>query len=136
MGDHSNLAPPELGGGILAVDQAVLAAINDLRKSQNLPALKLEDALASTKIELIAESEPKSVKDWKITATLPGVLAQGGTDARIELQGGGAIGGSTTKHAGKSGDTLDWSVTHRERQRHRAGHPHRHREQVEGGPGP
>jgi subtilisin family serine protease len=110
VGDHSNLAPPELGGGILAVDQAVLAAINELRKSQGLQELSFEDALASTRIDLIAESDPKSIKDWKVTAALPGVI-EGGTDAKIELQGGGAIGGSSSKHVDKSGASVDWGVT-------------------------
>ena len=111
VGDHSNLAPPQLGAGILSVDQAVLAAINELRKSKGLAELSYEDALASINIDLFAESDPKSLKDWKITATLPAVIAQGGTDAKIELQGGGAIGGNTSKHVDKSGAAAEWSVT-------------------------
>ncbi|ABZ83768.1 subtilase, putative [Heliomicrobium modesticaldum Ice1] len=106
VGDRSNLAPPELGGGILSIDQAVLYVLNDLRREKGLAPLSMDAALMSTRIDLIAEGGPK---EWKVSATIPAVGTDG-TDVDFELQGEGAVGGNSKKHLDNDG-TLKWDVT-------------------------
>jgi S-layer protein (TIGR01567 family) len=102
-------APPELGGRILAIDQAVFKVINDQRKKLGLELFQdIDYALGSARIDLVAENDPVSLNDWKVTAKLLGVGANG-ADVKLELQGEGAVGGNT-KHLTKSG-SLTWSVT-------------------------
>ncbi len=102
---YSTGAPKELGAGILAVDQAVLRVINDLRAEKGQPALTMEEALKPGKVELIAEGGPK---EYTITANITGV-GKGGTDVTIELQGPGSIGGLSKQHLSLDG-TLTWNV--------------------------
>lgn len=106
VGDHSNLAPPELGKGILAIDRAVLKVVNDLRQQKGLPALTLDAALSPGKIDLVADGGPK---DWTVTATVPGI-SKNGTDVQIEMQGAGSIGGLSKQHLGSDG-SLTWQAS-------------------------
>jgi len=102
-------APPELGGRILAIDQAVLKVINDLRAEKGLAPLRIEDVIASARVGLVAKNDSTSPQDWKVTAEILGV-GTAGADAVIELQGEGAIGGDINRHLSRSG-RLDWDVT-------------------------
>lgn len=104
-------APSELGGKILAIDQAVLMVINDLRSKKDPPlkSLRMEDALASARVELMAVSDPAAPSDWKVSANIAGVAASG-ADVTLDLQGEGAIGGKKKQHLSQSG-SLNWDVT-------------------------
>ncbi|MDF9407880.1 S8 family serine peptidase [Pelotomaculum isophthalicicum JI] len=106
VGDHSNLAPPELGKGILAVDRAVLKVVNDLRQQKGLPALTMDAASAPGKIDLVAEGGPK---EWKVTAMISGV-GKDGTDVQVEMQGAGGFAGLSKQHLASDG-SLTWPVT-------------------------
>lgn len=102
-------APPELGGKILAIDQAVLEVINDLRAEKGLSPLRMEDAIASARVALVARNDSTSPQDWKVTAEILGI-GTGGADVVIELQGEGAVGGDSKRHLSQSGN-LAWDVT-------------------------
>jgi hypothetical protein len=104
-------APSELGGRILAIDQAVLKVINDLRSKKDPPLrpLKMEDALALARVELTALNDPAEPQDWKVSAHLGGVAASG-ADVTLDLQGEGAVGGKKKQHLSQSG-SLTWDVT-------------------------
>ena len=104
-------APSELGGKILAIDQAVLLVINDLRSKKKPPLLplKMEDALASARVELSAVNDPVAVQDWRVTANIAGVAASG-ADVTIDLQGEGAVGGKKKQHLSQPG-SVSWDIT-------------------------
>ena len=103
-------APPELGGGILAIDQAVFKVINDQRKKLNLTLFKdIDSALGLARIDLAAENDPASPNDWKVTANVLGVGANG-ADVTLDLQGEGAVGGNKRQHLTNSG-SLTWDIT-------------------------
>ena len=108
-------APSELGGKILAIDQAVLKVINDLRskKSPPLEALKMDGALASARVELNAVNDPVAVQDWRVTANIAGVAASG-ADVTIDLQGEGAVGGKKKQHLSQPG-SVSWDITVKDR---------------------
>jgi hypothetical protein len=100
-------APPELGGRILAIDQAVLTVIKQLKPE--FKDLTMEQILALARVDLVAKNDSTSPQDWKVTA---GILNVGttGADVVIELHGEGAIGGDSRRHLSQSG-RLDWDVT-------------------------
>jgi hypothetical protein len=100
-------APSQLGGRVLAIDLAVLDVINNLRYDQGLAPLSIDDALASSDLDLEAESDSASPGEWKITANVPAV--EKGTDVTLDVQGG-SISGSPTKHL-ESGGILTWDVS-------------------------
>jgi len=100
-------APRELGGKILAIDQAVLEVIRNLKPE--FKDLTMEQILAFARVGLLAKNDSASPQDWKVTAEILGVRASG-ADAIIELQGEGAVGGDSKRQLSQSG-SLDWDVT-------------------------
>ena len=73
------------------------------------PFHDIDSALGSARIDLVAESDPASPNDWKVTAQILGVGANG-ADVTLELQDEGSVGGNTKQHLTQSG-SLTWSVT-------------------------
>ncbi len=102
-------APPELGGRILAIDEAVLKVINDLRTERKLGPLSMEEAIGRARVGLVARNDSASPQGWEITAEILGV-GDAGADVTIELQGEGAVGGDRMRHLSQSGN-LAWDVT-------------------------
>jgi hypothetical protein len=100
-------APPELGGRILAIDQAVLTVIKQLKPE--LKDMTMEQILGLARVKLVAKNESMSPQDWKFTAEIQNV-GKAGADVAIELQGEGAIGGDRKQHLSQSG-SLDWDAT-------------------------
>ena len=79
-------APPELGGRILAIDQAVLEVIKQLKPE--FKDLTMEQILASARVGLSAKNDPASPGDWKVTAEILGVRTAG-ADVVIRASGRG-----------------------------------------------
>jgi len=103
---QSMLIPESVGGRILAIDDAVLKVVNEMRQKKGLAALTEEDITGSSKIDLVAESGEDGV--WSIKATLPKVI-KGGTDVELSYQGEGAIGGLTKQGLSGPG-TVEWTA--------------------------
>ena len=98
--------PPGMGAGVLSVDGAVLAVVNDLRKPQ--PPLKLDDLVKLATIE--GSAAPKGPVAFGVTAKIGAVPAQG-TDVKAELHGGGAtVSGAPSRRLTSPGD-VTWEVT-------------------------
>lgn len=104
--EQSILIPQEVGGRILAIDEAVLKVVNEMRVKKGLAVLTEEDISGSSAIELIAESGEDGV--WSVRATLPKV-AEGGSDVELSYQGEGAIGGLTRQNLSGPG-TVEWTA--------------------------
>jgi hypothetical protein len=104
---QSMLIPDGMGAGVLAVDKAVLKVINDLRVANGEKALDEEQLKKLATIDGTVEST--SPGEFTVTAKVEAVNG-GGTDLTIELQGEGAIGGSTTKHVASAGEA-SWKVS-------------------------
>jgi subtilisin family serine protease len=102
-------APPELGGRILAIDEAVLKVVNDLRAKKKLGPLSMEEAIGRARIGLVARNDSASPQEWKVTAEILNV-GDAGTDVTIELQGEGAVGGDSKQHLNQPGSPI-WDVT-------------------------
>jgi len=102
-------APPELGGRILAIDEAVLKVINDLRAEKRLGPLSMEEAIGRARVGLVARNDSASPQEWKVTAEILSV-SDAGTDVTIELQGEGAVGGDRKQHLSQPGNLI-WDVT-------------------------
>lgn len=85
--------PAAVSGRLLALDKAVLKAINDLRrkKDPNAAELTMEQALALGKMELVAEG---GGKEWKLTTTVYNTAANG-TEIEYFMQAPGSLGGSS-----------------------------------------
>lgn len=101
-----------LGGRVLAVDQAVLKVINDQRVKLGMEALDMEEALASARVILTAESDEAAAGEWKVTADIQGVGPQG-ADVVLDLQGEGAVAGSKMQHILEP-TRLTWDITVRD----------------------
>ncbi len=102
-------APPELGGRILAIDEAVLKVINDLRAEKRLGPLSMEEAIGRARVGLVARNDSASPQEWKVTAEILS-MGDAGTDVTIELQGEGSVGDDSKRHLSQPGN-LVWDVT-------------------------
>jgi hypothetical protein len=107
-GAASHLIGAEMGGRILAVDEAVLKVINDLRKAKGLPAL------TGDVLEKMGVVDAVAVTGKPGEYAVRGIVAatgEKGTDLTIAVFGeNSAIGGSTTQRLAGPGE-LSWSVT-------------------------
>lgn len=106
-------APPvaigaEMGGKILAVDQAVLKVINDLRAEKDLPPFTAEDLEKLGVVDAVAiTGEPG---EYQVKGIAEGVGEKGAT-LTIEVYGeNSAIGGKTEQSLSAAGQ-IQWSVT-------------------------
>jgi len=99
--------PQGMGKGVLRVDEAVLKAINDLRKAEGKPLLdaKLLEKLAN--IEGSAASDKPT--EFKVTANL-GAVPEGGAEVSIDLRGEGMVSGSSKKRLTAPG-SVSWEVS-------------------------
>ena len=96
-------------GGILRVDDAVLAVVNRLLAKENPPrTLTVDDAdgLASIGLKAVPGKDALS---WTIVTDIPTVGAKG-TDVTIEFNGQASIGGLSTKHIAQAG-LAEWPLT-------------------------
>jgi hypothetical protein len=99
-----------VGGRVLAIDLAVLTLINQRRAELGLtPAtLTADDLIARGTVDAVAVSgEPD---EWTVRGIVKG-CEPACTDVSIELQGEGAIGGTTTQHITTAPGEISWSAT-------------------------
>jgi len=108
-GDTEVATNANVGGKVLAIDQAVLKVINQVRVAKGMPELTKEmlemmgviDAVATT-----GEPGEYSVKGIVKAA------GEKGTDVTIDVWAeNSAIGGKTTQSVGASGGEVTWGVT-------------------------
>ncbi len=105
---HTNLAPPALGGRVLALDAAVLKVINDQRAEKGQKPITA-DALEKAGV-IDAFAETNSAGEYKVRGVVE-ALGDQGTGVNIQVSGENyAIGGSTTQKLSAPGE-VKWSVT-------------------------
>lgn len=104
----SNLAPPELGGGVLSVDNAVLEVINMVRAEKGLSELTpemLEKMGVVDAVAITGEPGEYTVKG------IVGATGEDGTGVKIEVTGEDyAIGGDSTQEVSGEGE-VQWDVS-------------------------
>ncbi len=96
--------PDELGGKTLAVDQAVLAVINDLRERQGLPAATPEELENAGVVDAVATSQEET-NTYALKAILKAVPADG-ADVKVTATAGCEIDGETTQSITSPGDVV------------------------------
>jgi len=103
--DGSKVAVPAgVGGKVLRVDKAVLAAINQMRPPND--QLKLEDLVDLATVNLIADGGPD---EYTVTASVSRVGPKG-TDLKIVMMGEGSIDGTTSQSLSGPGEAT-WKVS-------------------------
>jgi len=104
-GDQSIPIPAGMGAGVLRVDQAVLQAINDMRKKQNLPPFEMQQLLDISTVTLTAKG---SGLDYTLTAHIPASLGSS-ADVKIEITGQHVLKGDTTQSVPVGSDAT-WEI--------------------------
>jgi len=98
----------EMGGKILAVDQAVLKVINDLRAEKGLAAMTPEDLEKLGVVDAVAITG--DIGEYQVKGIAEAVGAKGAT-LKIEVYGeNNAIGGKTQQTLDAAGE-VQWNVT-------------------------
>lgn len=107
-GASSSLVAPDMGGRVLALDDAVLKVINDLRKAKGLPVLTPELLEKMGVIDAVAVTGEKG--EYAVRGIV-GAAGEKGTDVKIEVFAeNSAVGGSTEQFLKGAGETK-WNVT-------------------------
>ncbi len=97
-----------MGGKILAVDEAVLKVINDLRAQDKLPPLKAEDLEKLGVVDAVAITGEAG--EYKVKGIV-GAVGQKGADLKIEVFAeNSGISGKTEKSLSAAGE-VEWGVT-------------------------
>jgi hypothetical protein len=106
--DTSKLIPATVGGGILRVDDAVLAAINLRRAAQSppLPALVREDMLAQ--VSFSVDSSQTAGDGFTVTASVE--TAPNPATLSFDFFSEGVVSGASSQTVGM-GETAEWGVT-------------------------
>ena len=105
---QSNLIPQEVGGKLLAIDEAVLKVINDMRAEKGLGALTPEMMEKMGVIDAIAVTGAPG--EYKVRGIVQ-AAGEKGTQVRIDVTGDDhAIGGATTQSLAGAGE-VTWDVT-------------------------
>lgn len=105
----SNLIGKEMGGKVLALDEAVLKVINKVRTDKGLKPLTPEMLEQMGVIDAVATTGDPGAYSVKGIVKAAG---EKGTDVGIEVWAeNSAIGGKTTQHVGGSGGEAHWDVT-------------------------
>lgn len=107
-GAQSQLVPKEMGAGILAIDQAVLKVINDLRAAKGLPPF---DEATLEKIGVVdAVAITGAAGEYQVKGIV-GATGEKGATLKIEVTAeNSAIGGATEQSVSGEGE-VTWSVT-------------------------
>jgi hypothetical protein len=104
LSETARPGPTGLGGKTLAVDQAVLAVINDLRERQGLPATTPEELENAGVIDAVATSQEET-NTYTLKAILKAVPADG-ADVKVTATAGCEIDGETTQSVTSPGDVV------------------------------
>jgi len=108
-GDKEVATDASVGGRVLAIDQAVLRVINELRKAKGMAELTpelLEQMGIIDAVAITGEAGEYQVKGIVKAA------GEDGTDVKIEVFGeNSAVGGKTTQSLPAAGGEVKWGVT-------------------------
>ena len=105
LSDTARPGPAEVGGKILAVDQAVLKVINQQRDSMGLPAVTGEELEKGGVIDAVATSEDES-GTWSVKAIVDSLPSAEGAEITITATTGTKIEGQTTQKLTAPGDIV------------------------------
>lgn len=103
--DSSTLIPEGMGSGLLRVDNAVLAVINDMRKDKGLDPLDKDSLINMSLVNLTAKGGGSK---FVVTAVLP-EIADGSADVTITVNGQHVMEGDTTQTVGPS-EEATWEI--------------------------
>jgi hypothetical protein len=107
-GYMSNVAPPETGGRVLALDEAVLSVINAERAKRKLDPLTPEMLEKMGVIDAVAVTDKPG--EYKVKGIVEATGEQG-TEVTIDVTGENhAIGGKTLQKLGGAGE-VTWDVS-------------------------
>lgn len=107
-GAQSQLVPKEMGAGILAIDQAVLKVINDLRAAKGLPPFDEETLEKMGVVDAVAITG--AAGEYQVKGIV-GATGEKGANLKIEVTAeNSAIGGATEQSLSGAGE-VSWSVT-------------------------
>jgi hypothetical protein len=98
--------PASVGGRCLAIDEALLTVVNEMREKKGLEKLTAEMIEGLSRVVLTAKSGQSDLYDVK--AVVPRAGASG-TDVELTYSGAGSIGGLTRQHV-TSGGSAGWSA--------------------------
>jgi hypothetical protein len=105
---QSQLVPPEMGAGILAIDQAVLKVINDLRTAKGLAPFDEETLEKMGVVDAVAITGAAGEYEVK---GIVGATGEKGATLKIEVVAeNSAIGGDTEQSISGEGE-VSWGVT-------------------------
>jgi hypothetical protein len=105
LSDTARPGPAEVGGKILAVDQAVLEIINQQRDSMGLPAVTGEDLEKGGVIDAVATSQDEDGQNvWSVKAIVESLPSAEGAEITITATTGTKIEGQTTQKITAPGD--------------------------------
>ncbi len=100
--------PAELGGKVLAVDQAVLEVINQQREKQGLPAVTGEDLEKGGVVDAVAISQEDELT-WTVKGIIEVLPSVAGAEVTISATSGCEIEGETSQTLATPGEVL-WNV--------------------------
>ncbi|MBF4509225.1 MAG: S8 family serine peptidase [Aeromicrobium sp.] len=105
---QSQLVPAEMGAGILAIDQAVLTVINDMRSAKGLPPFDEETLEKLGVVDAVAITGDAGEYEVK---GIVGATGEKGANLKIEVVApNSAIGGKSEQSISGAGE-VSWSVT-------------------------
>jgi len=108
-GDKEVVTDASVGGRVLAIDQAVLRVINELRKAKGMAELTPELLEQMGVIDAVAITG--AAGEYQVKGIVK-AAGEDGTDVTIEVFGeNSAVGGKTTQSLPSSGGETQWSVT-------------------------
>jgi len=108
-GDKEVATDASVGGRVLAIDQAVLRVINELRKAKGMAELTPELLEQMGVIDAVAITG--AAGEYQVKGIVK-AAGEDGTDVKIEVFGeNSAIGGKTTQSLPAAGGEVKWGVT-------------------------
>ena len=102
--------PAELGGKILAVDQAVLEVINQQREKQGLAAVTGEELEKGGVVDAVAISQATD-GDWTVKGIIESLPSVAGAEVTISATSGCEIEGETSQTITTPGEIV-WAKVH------------------------
>lgn len=103
--DQSTLIPEGMGAGLLRIDNAVLAVINDMRKKENKDPFTMESLLNMSTVDLTATG---GGKNFKVKAVLP-EISEGSATVKITVNGQHVMKGKSSKTVGPNEEAI-WEL--------------------------
>jgi len=105
LSETARRGPAEVGGKVLAVDQAVLRVINEQRERLGLPAVTGEELEKAGVIDAVAISQDEP-NTWMVKAIVQALPSAAGTEITINATTGTKIEGELTQKISAPGETV------------------------------